>query len=116
MDSPALVYTTPYFLLLSVGHLALFLIVIHMRKYGFKPRSFSSPQEKLPGVQFLFPLVLMLGFLTAFSGALGLIGLGMQSIQNASSAHRWIFAQQALEIIIKLSRKVYPNIFPMPRN
>jgi hypothetical protein len=109
MYSPDLVRSTPYFLLLSAGNVALLLIIIRVRNYSLGPHPLSSP--RLPGVQFAFPLVLMLGFLTAFSGTLGLIGLGIEQIRTPSSAHPWIVAQESLEIIIKLACELGSNAF-----
>lgn len=106
MDSPNLVRTTPYFLLLSVGNVTLLLIVIHMRDCGLRP-DFMSSRERLPGIQYMLPLVLMFGFLTALSGALGLVGLGMEQVQTPTLVHVWFLGQEALEIIIKLACKLH---------
>lgn len=109
MDSLDLVRATPYFILLSVGNVTLLFIVIYLRECGLKSQSVSS-QGILPGIQVMHPLVLTLGFLTAFSGVLGLIGLGLERIRTLSSAHVWFLGQESLEIIIRLICKSIMDI------
>jgi len=100
MDS--LLQAAPYFLLLSLSFVSLFLSLA--RLHVFLPIGREElVKGALPGIDRVFPAVLLLGFFTALSGTVGLIAVSKG--EDVNNPGIYFVGQKLLEIFVQLGRK-----------